>query len=94
MERNPAPTGTKHSGYAGPEDGPFRCGTCVWFESGKQASHAPGECEHPKVKADQDLKKSKDGDAIVDAGGCCEYQRSRKAEPTKVAPYKSTLRRT
>lgn len=95
--RDPSPTGTKHSGYAGPEDGPFKCSNCVWFESGSAASYSPGECEHPKVKADPDLAKAPDGDAIVSRDGCCEYQRSkaRYGNPMPaIPPYKTTIRRT
>jgi hypothetical protein len=93
--RDPSPTGTKASGYAGPEDGPFKCGNCVWYESGRNASLPSGECAHPKVKADPQVPKSPDGDGIVNRDGCCEYQRSKtKYGPqVTVAPYKSTIRR-
>lgn len=94
--RDPSPTGTKAVGYARPEDGPFKCGNCVWYESGKRAVIPTGECSHPKVMKDPELKKSGDGDAIVEADGCCEYQRSKSkyGNPEPIAPYKTTMRRT
>lgn len=62
--------GTAHSGYAGPEHGPFECRNCYH-------SHDEGStCDHPDVV--KDLKEqglTEDGKAYVDAQGCCNYFR-------------------
>ena len=63
---NTKPVGTKKSGYAGPEFGPFNCVRCVHF------SH--GYCNHPDVVSDPQMTVE-DGKAEVDAFGCCTYFR-------------------
>lgn len=69
------PIGTPSAGYAGAEDGPFMCGHCIHFkevgEGGKE-----GRCNHPKVIKDSQMKKDKDGKAIVEEGSCCTYFRN------------------
>jgi hypothetical protein len=58
--------GTKKTGYAGAEYGPFRCSHCVWFKIDKST------CGHPEVIADPEVPKTQDGKlAVVQAGGCC-----------------------
>ena len=44
--------------YEGPEDGPFRCDNCTFF-------NAPNVCSQPTVL------KAQGG--VVDAGGCCKF---------------------
>ena len=60
------PIGTKHSGYAGPEDGPFECGRCDHYSS-INSNH--GHCDHPEVEEDLGTP------AKVAKMGCCTYFR-------------------
>jgi len=63
--------GTKRSGYAGPDLGPFRCDNC-------HHAHDKGHsCDQPEVI--QDLGKGPNGRAKVDPKGCCnEFYPRRK----------------
>lgn len=72
--------GTKKAGYAGPEFGPFRCGSCVWFQFGKSV----GLCNHPEVKQDPEIEKNDQGQAIVKQDGCCnKFRPTRKLDEVK-----------
>jgi hypothetical protein len=69
------PIGTPKAHYAPPEKGPFKCGLCVHYTEGQLSM---GLCDHPEVKADADaghIKRNKEGKAIVEANGCCNYFR-------------------
>lgn len=69
--------GTKAVGYAGPENGPFRCGHCQWFKS-------PRNCGHPEVIADPEMRKDSNGNAIVAPDGCCnEFRPVKKISEVK-----------
>jgi len=64
-----APIGTRLSGYAGPESGPFECGNCIHFED------EGSTCKHPAVIGDPEIEKNENGLAIVEAEGCCNFFR-------------------
>lgn len=66
-EDQDSPIGTKKAGYAGPEEGPFKCANCVHF---KEVSESEGRCNQPDVVADPEMKKDQ-GAAVVQEGGCC-----------------------
>lgn len=71
---NDKPIGTKATGYAGPEDGPFNCEHCVHFL-------VPRFCNHPEVVADKELRKAPGQGAlvaIVSPQGCCNEFRPHK----------------
>ena len=60
--------GTKSTGYALPEMGPFKCANCI--HAGDDATR----CDHPKVIADEDVPKAPDQKkAIVHPEACCNY---------------------
>lgn len=71
--------GTKATGYALPEMGPFKCANCVHIDAGGDC------CDHPKVVADPDVPtKEEDGKkvAVVKAESCCNYFHPKdKGEP-------------
>jgi hypothetical protein len=51
--------------YMGPDQGPFKCGNCEYFDG-------VGHCSKPEVV--QELGNDDDQDlALVDAEGCCNY---------------------
>lgn len=60
--------GTKKTGYALPEMGPFECEHCV------HVSEDGTRCDHPDVLADKDIPKTPNQKlAIVDPHACCNY---------------------
>jgi len=59
--------GTKATGYALPELGPFLCIHC------EHAQEYGTVCDHPKVMADPDVPKTEDGKAKIKPGACCNY---------------------
>ena len=71
-------TGAPRSHYSPSEYGPFACHECAHFRW-------PNQCDHPDVIADskagaKEFKGkglSKSGLAIVEPGGCCEYERKK-----------------
>jgi hypothetical protein len=73
-----APIGTRHSHYASPGDGPFRCDNCWHFAE-------PHYCDHPEVLEDARgeekgvrLGRYKNREtAVIAAAGCCNYFRTR-----------------
>ena len=71
-----AAMGTKLSHYSPAKDGPFKCSRCTHFEAKSL------ECDHPEVIQDAKNKEpglslSKSGNAVVEAEGCCEYERKK-----------------
>lgn len=58
--------GSKQSGYAGPEFGPFSCSNCTHFDG-------QGSCDHPEVINDPEVNGQ------VEADGCCNFFRSKTA---------------
>lgn len=84
MNNNDA-AGTPSAHYSPPSDGPFDCSNCIHFHrfgGKKKASHHTtkhgGTCDHPEVQKDAEaghIAKTADGKPLVQAGGCCEYQR-------------------
>jgi hypothetical protein len=72
-DKDPRPTGTKQSGFSTANLGPFRCGTCVWYEDNKA-------CDHPRVESDPELKsrRMKDGRIRVAPNEYCFFHRKRK----------------
>lgn len=50
--------GSKETGYAGPDMGPFSCANCMHFDG-------QGSCDNEKVMADPEVNGK------VDAEGCC-----------------------
>lgn len=56
--------GTKKTGYALPEMGPFKCGNCIHY--------ADGKCDHKEVIDDPDVPKE-DGKAVVKEDACCNF---------------------
>lgn len=58
-----APIGSKKSGYATPDMGPFQCANCIHFDGKNQ-------CNHPDVVKDPQVKGQ------VQPGGCCTYFRN------------------
>lgn len=76
MSNNSA-IGTPGSHYSPASDGPFLCAVCVHFRF-------PNQCLHPEVIEDaksgaKPLRLNNAGNAVVERGGCCEYQRGRNA---------------
>jgi hypothetical protein len=78
------PIGTRVSGYAGAESGPFECGNCLHFSAGPEGivpggnaeGSAEGRCKHPVVVDDPEVKKDEEEEfAIVEAEGCCNFFR-------------------
>ena len=73
MNHNDA-MGSRRSHYSPAKDGPFRCKECIHFTF-------PHLCDHPEVILDakdklSGLRISQSGNlAIVEPGGCCEYER-------------------
>jgi hypothetical protein len=77
--------GTTHANYSPPGDAPFTCGECVHFHrfggARKQSHHTTrhgGECDHPDVLKDMEASEiptSSAGKPLVQAGGCCRYQK-------------------
>ena len=61
------PIGTERSGYSGPVKGGFRCGNCCFFSD--------GQCDHPEVVKDSEVKHEGHR-AIVDENGCCNMFRT------------------
>lgn len=71
-----APIGSKATGYAGPDEGPFSCSNCVHFDGNSS-------CDNPKVIADPEVQGS------VDPNGCCNYFRDyddKEAQPEEGQP--------
>lgn len=66
------PIGTKKSGYATPEMGPFLCVNCHHSPSG-----VGDRCDHPDVMEDPEVPKDDEGKGIVQPAGCCTYFRRR-----------------
>lgn len=65
--------GSTRSHYSPAKFAPFACHACGHYSW-------PHLCDHPNVIADakegqQGLKMHKSGKAIVEPGGCCEYER-------------------
>ena len=58
--------GTKATGYALPEMGPFKCANCI------HVSESNDRCDHPDVIKDPDVPKE-NGKAVVHAESCCNY---------------------
>lgn len=54
--------GSKESGYAGPDMGPFSCANCSHFDG-------QGSCDNEKVMADPEVNGK------VEADGCCNLFR-------------------
>lgn len=76
MNRNEA-TGTKRSKYAPAKDGPFSCDRCIHYHR-VSGDKDQGTCDHPEVQADAkdgEIPSNTHGLPLVDAGGCCEYER-------------------
>lgn len=73
--------GTKATGYALPEMGPFKCSNCVHIDKGGDC------CDHPKVVADPDVPtKEEEGKklAVVKPDSCCNYFHPKdKGEPSE-----------
>src|ERR1039458_1194807 len=60
--------GTKKTGYASPDMGPFECEHCVHVRD------KGTKCIHPDVLADIEVPKTPDQKlAIVDPKACCNY---------------------
>lgn len=57
--------GTPKVGYMGPDNGPFRCGSCVHYKTTDKGSG----CDDKEVRAE--LGEGKSGLAPVDENGCC-----------------------
>jgi hypothetical protein len=56
--QEPQASGTKMTGYCGPEDGPFECENCTYYQD-------PGQCSNPQVQRDPQVRGK------VDPEGCC-----------------------
>lgn len=72
-----APIGTKQSGYAKPNQGPFECEHCLHYTEGKDEL---GFCDNTHVLRDDELEdgKCKKGEEsrtlkVVAARACCNY---------------------
>lgn len=91
--------GTKASGYATPDQGPFRCDNCAHFTAmgagaapgapmpgGGQSGddEAQGNCDHPLVIRDPEVKGS------VMGGGCCTYFNDQSQEGDNGGPDDET----
>lgn len=59
--------GTKKTGYALPELGPFLCCNCI--HAHKQGTR----CDHTEVIADEDVPKDDEQLAIIKPASCCNY---------------------
>ncbi len=83
--------GTKLSGLATADNGPFRCGNCKWFTYGSPES-SEGECGHPVVLVDPEVtdrltlrqaqgdpersrRVTGNGTVRVDEDECCNFFR-------------------
>jgi hypothetical protein len=58
--------GTKKTGYALPEMGPFKCSNCI------HANEDSTRCDHPKVETDPDVPQD-GGKAVIKPEACCNY---------------------
>lgn len=72
------------TGYAPPENGPFRCGNCEYF------SH--GACGQSVMRASSKRPKTADGFVKVDTNGCCTYFHSADAKNFKRMAVKRRMR--
>ena len=59
--------GEAGTGYQGPEDGPFRCSACEYF------NRTTNGCSGENMKKLSNRPRLPSGDIEVDAGGCCVY---------------------
>lgn len=67
-KKNLKPSGTRKAGFVkGADKGEFECGNCI--------HQVAGNCVHPDVMADHELKHNEDGSVPVDRDDCCEYQK-------------------
>ena len=57
--------GEKFTGYEGPENGPFACSNCRYFEG--------GSCGQKTMMEKSQLPKNENGRPIVSPAGCCEF---------------------
>lgn len=55
-------TDPQNPDYEGPEDGPFRCDNCTYFDSGSSM------CQRPEVQQNPSTPGGK-----VDPAGCCKF---------------------
>lgn len=62
--------GEPGTGYEGPEDGPFSCSTCEYFQE-KDSS-----CGQKDFMKKSKREKTADGRVKVDPKGCCIYHES------------------
>jgi transposase len=63
--------GEKGTGYAGPEDGPFRCSNCKYF------NRQTDGCSNKAMKKLSKRPRLPSGDVQVDPNGCCIYEYAR-----------------
>lgn len=73
--------GSQLVGYMGPDEGPFECHNCTFF----QGDEGPGQCTNPKVQQDPDVNGQ------VDSEGCCNefnsaHNETQEQEHTEGAP--------
>lgn len=75
--------GTKQTGYVSGVDGPFRCGSCNYFDP-------DGFCGQKDVNADPDTPKDKQDRVVVSPADCCnEFEPSTAKEKS----MKGTLKK-
>lgn len=70
-------TGTNLSGYSTPDQGPFRCDHCKFYDANGSA------CSGPNVMKDPQVQKLGDGRAMVEPSACCskDYTPSSSTTP-------------
>lgn len=64
-------SGEKYTGYAGPEDGPFHCSNCEYF------NRVTDGCRNEAMKRLSTRKRLPSGDVLVEPNGCCIYEKNR-----------------
>jgi hypothetical protein len=64
--------GEPGTGYEGPEDGPFSCSTCEYFQT-KDSS-----CGQKDFMEKSKLPKTSEGRIKVAAEGCCVYHEAKE----------------
>jgi hypothetical protein len=67
MAEEQAIHGEEETGYAGPEEGPFRCSNCEYFNVSTDG------CSNKHMKKLSHREHLPSGDILVAPGGCCIF---------------------
>jgi hypothetical protein len=65
--------GERGTGYQGPDDGPFRCSNCEYFNSSTDG------CSGEMMKKFSTRRRLPSGDVLVAPHGCCVYFETKEA---------------